>query len=279
MSGRSLVGADEDSVPWRGGAVSDVAHCVLAPNPSPWTLEGTNTWIIGGADELCVVVDPGPLENGHREAIESQLEARNQRIGSLVLTHGHVDHAAGALELAQRHRVDVRAWDPRVAHLSSHRGDTAVLSADEIIEAGGVDMRVLPTPGHSSDSVSLLVGSSILTGDTVLGRGTTLVAHPDGRLDEYLRSLTMLSKVCQESGTQYLLPGHGPVLDEPGRVVEYYLDHRRERLDQVRQAASGGAHSARKIVEMVYADVPREVWPAAEATVLAQLHYLGLEPD
>lgn len=272
MSGRALSGGQPGE--WSGGSITPYAHCVLAPNPSPWTLEGTNTWIIGADGGDCVVVDPGPLENGHCDAIEQLLEERNQGVLAVVLTHGHIDHSAGAQEFAQRHGVDVRAWDDRFAHSAAHRSDDAVLSADEVIEVGDANIRVVATPGHSSDSVCLVVDSSILTGDTVLGRGTTVVAYPDGRLDDYLRSLRVLSDVSDAYGITRLLPGHGPVLDEPAKVLEYYLTHRQERLEQVRAAAEGGAPSAREIVQIVYADVPREVWPAAEATVLAQLEYL-----
>lgn len=277
MSGRSLTGPASEA--WAGGEVTAVAHCILAPNPSPWTLDGTNTWLIGAPGGACLVVDPGPLENGHLEAIEEQLQRRNQRVAAVVLTHGHIDHSAGAEEFGRRHRADVRAWDERLTFSPAHRRDPAVLSEGEVLEVEGEEVRVLATPGHSSDSVCLVVDSSIVTGDTVLGRGTTLVAHPDGRLTEYLSSLRLLADVCADEGVERLLPGHGPVLEQPGRVLDYYLEHRMERLEQVRRAAIMGANSAREIVEIVYADVPREVWPAAESTVLAQLEYLREHPN
>jgi glyoxylase-like metal-dependent hydrolase (beta-lactamase superfamily II) len=251
-----------DSNTWTGGVVSALASCVLAPNASPWTLDGTNTWIVGEVGGACVVIDPGPLGGGHDAAILAEVEERRSRVGAIVLTHGHIDHSEGADELAHRLNVPVRSWSPRT------------LTESDRIEVGGAELRVLPTPGHSSDSVCFLLGDAIVTGDTVLGRGTSLVAHPDGRLSEYLDSLQALSRMCAESGIRQLLPGHGPVIDDPQRVVDYYLRHRLERLEQVKAAVEGGATSAMEVVNAVYADIAPEVRPAAEATVMAQLAYL-----
>jgi glyoxylase-like metal-dependent hydrolase (beta-lactamase superfamily II) len=260
MSGRFLVG-DDDA--WFGGIVSALAACVLAPNASPWTLDGTNTWVVGELGGACVVIDPGPLGGGHDAAILAEVEERRSRVAAIVLTHGHIDHSEGADELARRLSVPVRSWSSRT------------LADSDRIDVGGAELRVLPTPGHSSDSVCFVLDDAILTGDTVLGRGTSLVAHPDGRLSEYLDSLQALSRMCTESGIRQLLPGHGPVIDDPQRVVDYYLRHRLERLEQVRAAVAGGAASAGEVVDLVYADVPPEVRPAAEATVMAQLAYLA----
>jgi glyoxylase-like metal-dependent hydrolase (beta-lactamase superfamily II) len=112
---------------------------------------------------------------------------------------------------------------------------------------------------------------AVLTGDHVLGRGTTVVAYPDGRLREYLDSLRRLADV----GATTLLPGHGPVVENAAEVVAYYVRHRHERLDQVREALANGATTPREVVERVYADVDRRLWPAAEQSVRAQLDYLG----
>ncbi len=259
MSGRMLVG---ENGPWTGGEVSSKAVCVLAPNASPWTLDGTNTWVVGEPDGACVVIDPGPLGGGHESAILATIEERRGRVSAIILTHGHIDHSEGADELARSLNVPVRSFKSRS------------LGDRDRIEVNGGELRVLATPGHSSDSVCFVLDDDILTGDTVLGRGTSLVAHPDGRLAEYLDSLRILSRVCAESGIRRLLPGHGPVLDEPRRVVDYYLRHRLERLDQVKAAMAGGATSVAEVVDIVYADIPPDVRPAAESTVQAQLAYL-----
>lgn len=278
MSGRNLVGGADVSSggEWSGGVVTDLAECVLAPNPSPWTLDGTNTWILGARGGTSVIVDPGPVADGHREAILHTLERRRSSVAAVVLTHGHLDHSEGAAELASYLGVGVRAWDPALS-VAGH-GDDATLAHDDRIEVEGADIRVIATPGHSSDSVCFLVGDSVLTGDTVLGRGTSMVAYPDGTLADYLASLQILAGVCSEHAVRRLLPGHGPVLEDPTRVVEYYVAHRHQRLQQVNSAMHGGAVTAQQIVDLVYSDIPPQVRPAAEATVLAQLEYLRDNP-
>lgn len=256
---------------WAGGAFG-AAECVLAPNASPWTLDGTNTWLLAG-DGASVLIDPGPLGGGHRERILEAAERRSAPIAGIVLTHGHIDHSEGARDLASQLGVGVRALDP------GHRfGDEGLAEGDRI-ELPGLEARVIATPGHSSDSVCLVHDGALLTGDTVLGRGTTLVAWPDGRLGDYLLSLDRLRELAEREGIARILPGHGPVVDDPVAVLLAYLAHRRERLAQVRAAVDDGLVTAPAIVERVYADVPREVWPAAEQTVRAQLDYLGLPAD
>ncbi len=148
----------------------------------------------------------------------------------------------------------------------------------EVIEAAGVQLHVVATPGHTSDSVSLLLdgpgsGPAVLTGDTVLGRGTTVIAHPDGALGPYLTSLQRLAGLVP--GT-VALPGHGPELPDAAEAARAYLAHREQRLDQVRAALEtlGAEATPRQVVELVYADVDRSVWFAAEMSVRAQLDHL-----
>jgi glyoxylase-like metal-dependent hydrolase (beta-lactamase superfamily II) len=137
-------------------------------------------------------------------------------------------------------------------------------------------VEVVATPGHTADSLSFLLpaDAAVLTGDTVLGRGTTVVAHPDGRLEDYLGSLERLRAMSASGTVSTVLPGHGPALDDATEVIGRYLAHRRERLEQVRAAVAAGAQTAREVVERVYADVDRALWPAAEHSVRAQLEYL-----
>ena len=270
MSGHvlPLVGSTE---PWHGGVVTDSATCILAPNPSPWTLDGTNTWLLSApGSPAAVVVDPGPDDPGHAEAVRAAAEERGTRIAVVLLTHGHIDHSEGARALADSVGVGVRALDPQ------HRlGDEGLVDGD-IVDLGDWALRVVGTPGHSHDSVSLQVphDGTVLTGDTVLGRGTSLVAWPDGRLGDYLDSLDRLRSLADD-GMTMLLPGHGPVLRDPVAALDGYLAHRRARLAEVEEVVRGGVTDAESIVEIVYADVPREVWPAAELTVRAQLEYLA----
>ncbi|HUR51077.1 MAG TPA: MBL fold metallo-hydrolase [Mycobacteriales bacterium] len=247
--------------------VTPTAGVVLAPNPGPMTLEGTNTWVLQGPGrEDVLVVDPGPLDEGHLERVASTGD-----VSLIVLTHGHYDHSEGARRLHEMTGAHVLSLDP-----SYTIGGEALTEDGEVFGAAGVTLRLLHTPGHSSDSVSLYVEDdpAVLTGDTILGRGTTVVAHPDGVLRDYLRSLERL----RELGDVTVLPGHGPELPHAGVAAQQYLDHREQRLEQVRAAVGSGARTAREVVETVYADVDRVLWPAAELSVRAQLDFLGVTP-
>jgi glyoxylase-like metal-dependent hydrolase (beta-lactamase superfamily II) len=246
--------------------VTSRATRVLAPNPGPMTLDGTNTWVLRepGADS-CVVVDPGPLDESHLERVAAQ-----GPIALVVLTHGHADHAEGAGRFHEMTGAPVVARDPALCI------DAEPLDDNSMHDVASVDWVTLLTPGHSSDSICLLLRAdkALLTGDTVLGRGTTVVAHPDGRLGDYLDSLNRLRDLARED-VDIVLPGHGPVLDAPLDVFEYYIRHRQERLVQVRDALSDGATDAKDVVRRVYADVDPVLWSAAESSVRAQIDYLA----
>jgi glyoxylase-like metal-dependent hydrolase (beta-lactamase superfamily II) len=247
------------------------ARCVLAPNPSPMTLDGTNTWIIAepGAP-AAIVVDPGPLDEGHLQRVRQQATARDRRVAVIVLTHRHSDHSAGAARLAQLTGAPVRAIDP-----AQVLGDEGLAPGDVLTQAG-CELRVIATPGHTDDSVSLQLtqDGAILTGDTVLGRGTTVIAE-DGNLADYLGSLRRLRALADQVELHALLPGHGPLLAQPAAALDYYLAHREERLDQVRAALAAGDTSPEQIVARVYADVDPVLWPPAALSVRAQLTYLA----
>jgi len=163
----------------------------------------------------------------------------------------------------------VLAADPAHSELA------APIDADAILDQAGLAIRAIVTPGHSSDSVCFVVAVDgqrvVLTGDTILGRGTTVVAHPDGNLADYLDSLRLL----QGLGDAPVLPGHGPALAECGAAASFYLQHRLNRLAQVEAARAAGARTAAAVVALVYADVDRSLWWAAEMSVAAQLAYLS----
>ncbi|MGH3151364.1 MAG: MBL fold metallo-hydrolase [Streptosporangiaceae bacterium] len=247
------------------------ATCLLAPNPSPMTLDGTNTWVIAepGSSSV-VVVDPGPQDEGHLRRVLAAAQAGERRIASILLTHGHSDHSAGAARLAELSGAPVQAADP-----AGRLGSEGFAGGDVITEAG-CELRVVATPGHTADSVSLLLPAdgALFTGDTVLGRGTTVIAQ-DGNLGDYLRTLGQLRELAAGAGLRLLLPGHGPMLGDPVATLDYYLSHRAERLDQVRSALTAGARTPAEIVAMIYTDVDRSLWPAAEWSVRAQLDYLN----
>ena len=245
---------------------------VRAPNPGPMTLDGTNTWLVGEPTSGSVaVVDPGPLIVAHLDAI---VAAAPGGISAVLLTHRHLDHAESAAELGRRAGCGVRAADTTL------RVGPDGLDDGDRVEVAGATLTAVATPGHTSDSVSLLAAGNdgvvrLLSGDTVLGRGTTVITHPDGDLAAYLDSLARLRDLVTERGISEILPGHGPVVTDPAGWLTYYYEHRQERLDQVRSAVAAGARTAAEVVATVYADVDRRVWPAAEQSVRAQLDYLA----
>jgi glyoxylase-like metal-dependent hydrolase (beta-lactamase superfamily II) len=249
--------------------VTPGASVLLQRNPGPMTLDGTNTWLLRapGADET-VVVDPGEASDEHLDL----LLAAAPKIALVLVTHGHFDHSQSAAALHERTCAPARAVDPQHCHGADP------LAAGMSFDAAGLRVETLGTPGHTADSVSFVVrdGSAavtaVLTGDTILGRGTTVVAHPDGNLRDYLDSLHRLADL----GPVAVLPGHGPELPDLAAAARFYLDHRQERLEQVRAALVrlGPDATARQIVEHVYADVDESVWWAAELSVNAQLEYL-----
>jgi glyoxylase-like metal-dependent hydrolase (beta-lactamase superfamily II) len=255
------------------------ARCVLAPNPSLMTLDGTNTWLIAEPGSgPAIAVDPGPDDERHLERVRAAAAEAGQRIEKIVLTHGHADHSAGAGRLAELTGAPVLAVDP------AHRlGAAGALRPGDAVRAGGCELRVIQTPGHTSDSVCLLLEAdgALLTGDTVLGRGTTVIAS-DGNLGDYLRSLDRLRALADEPGLRALLPGHGPLLSEPAQTLDYYIAHRAERLAEIEAALAAGCRTLADIVARVYVDVDRALWPFAEWSVRAQLAYLaergGLPP-
>jgi glyoxylase-like metal-dependent hydrolase (beta-lactamase superfamily II) len=238
--------------------VAEVAHGivrVLAPNPGLMTLDGTNTYICTAPSGTCVV-DPGPAGDGHHERVLEVLDGGE--VGAVVLTHMHGDHSAGAWTLAETLGCAVlRQLD-------------GTLVEEQQLPGG---LTVVATPGHTGDSVCLVSQAGpVLTGDTILGRGTAVVAHPDGVLGPYLASLERL----QAFRGREVLPGHGPTLHDVAAVAEAYLGHRRIRLEAVRSALAAGVPAdPEDVVPVVYAEVDRALWPAAALSVAAQLAYLA----
>ncbi len=250
---------------------------VLAPNPGPMTLSGTSTWVLGDPSVgPPVVVDPGPDDAGHRERV---LAVAGGRAAVVLLTHGHLDHSEGAAAFAERSGSAVRAVDP------VWRTGTEGLADGDVVEVPGARLEVVSTPGHTRDSVSLLLThdgpdgpvADLLTGDTVLGFGSTVITHPDGDLGAYLASLDRLLALVTERGIARALPGHGPVVQDPIAVLAGYRQHRLERLEQVRAAQARGASTPEEVLALVYPDTlgtPLE--RAAAQSVRAQLDHLAV---
>jgi glyoxylase-like metal-dependent hydrolase (beta-lactamase superfamily II) len=240
----------------------DWVTLLRAPNPGPMTLDGTNTWVLRapGAAEA-VVIDPGPLDHGHLAAI-----AGHAPVTTILITHGHHDHVEGAAELSRLlGGSPVRAADPQ------HCVGAEPLTSG-VLRLAGLELEVLPTPGHTADSVCFVMHEAVFSGDTILGRGTTVVAWPDGDLGAYLNSLGLLAAYPRP-----LLPGHGPVRPDCAEVARAYLAHRRERLAQVAAAVAAGADTPEAVVNVVYPDIDPGVRFAAEWSARAQLDYLRRE--
>jgi glyoxylase-like metal-dependent hydrolase (beta-lactamase superfamily II) len=262
---------------WTGGSFGSRAACVLAPNASMMTLDGTNTWVLREPDaRRSIVVDPGPSVLAHLDAVA---DAAGE-VGVVLLTHHHADHSEAAREFAERMGCGVRALDPAYRLGSEGLGDGDLVAVD------GLEVRVVATPGHTADSLSFLLPAerAVLTGDTVLGRGTTVVAHPDGQLGAYLDSLDRLHALAEEHEVEAIWPGHGPVIEDALGALDFYVAHRRERLSQVEAAVEQLARDTdgpvgddlpRRVVEIVYRDVEPVLWGAAELSVRAQLAYLS----
>ena len=226
---------------------------VRAPNPSPYTLDGTNTYVVDGW-----VVDPGPDDDGHLDRV---LEAADGSVAGIVLTHGHPDHADGAPALAER--TGVRVERP----------------------AGGAEVgpfRVVPTPGHAPDHVALVWRRVVFAGDTVLGAGSVFVSPGRGAMAAYLDSLRRLRDIDPE----VIAPGHGPFVWDPRGKIDEYVEHRLDRERRVLAALDAGARTRDDLLDAAWDDVPFDQAPvlrlAAGVTLDAHLEKLrdeGRLPD
>jgi glyoxylase-like metal-dependent hydrolase (beta-lactamase superfamily II) len=233
---------------------------VLAPNPSVYTLEGTNTWVVG--DGPTTVIDPGPDDPSHHDEVMREAG----EVAAVLVTHGHEDHADGAIAFGIRVGAPVRAW--RLTGAEQIRDGART-------EVPGATLVAVHTAGHSADHVAFFEPDerALFTGDAVVGRGTSFIDPPDGDLTAYLASLhTML-----ELGPRTIYPGHGPVvLDAPGKLREY-LAHRAEREEQVLAGLAAGDDRVAQLVERIYAEHPPEVHALAARSVTAHLLKLQRE--
>jgi glyoxylase-like metal-dependent hydrolase (beta-lactamase superfamily II) len=235
---------------------------VLAPNPGPMTLEGTNTWVVGA--DPAIVIDPGPDDAGHLEAVRAEAG----RVGVILLTHRHPDHAPGAAPLARATGASVHAWRPEAA-------ESPLAAGQELTAGDGTVLRAVHTPGHTPDHVVFFAPAAraLFTGDAVLGRGTSVIDPPEGDLGAYLRSLDAMIALHPRT----LYPGHGPAAWAAVDKLEEYRSHREERERQVLEAMAEGPRTPEEIVATVYTDYPPEVTPLAARSVLA--HLLKLERE
>jgi glyoxylase-like metal-dependent hydrolase (beta-lactamase superfamily II) len=218
---------------------------VRADNPSPLTLQGTNTYVVGSW-----IVDPGPADPDHLDAVE---RAAAQGIEGIVLTHDHADHSEAAQPLAAR------------------RGGLPVVRPSDGEEVG--PFRALATPGHSPDHVCLVVRRMCFTGDAVLGEGSVFIAPGEGSLSAYLRSLRRL----RELDLEVLCPGHGPYVRDPPAKLDEYIAHRLDRERRLLEALDSGLRTPDELLDSAWSDVPPELRAAAALSLQAHLEKLGEE--
>ena len=239
-------------------AAEDIA-LVRADNPGPFTLDGTNTWIVGR--EPCWVIDPGPAIEHHVERVAAEAAERGG-LGGIALTHGHADHSAAVAPLLARcgdAEVAAMAWEGATKPLSS--GDSAG------------PLEAIATPGHSTDHLAYRAGPVLFSGDAVLGRGSVFVYPDRGALGGYLRALRELL----ELPLTLICPGHGPLVTEPQEKIEQYLAHRLDRERRLREALDDGLRGADELLDRVWSDAPPELRRAAAVTLAAHLDKLAEE--
>jgi glyoxylase-like metal-dependent hydrolase (beta-lactamase superfamily II) len=212
---------------------------ILAPNPGPMTLSGTNSYIVGA--DPAYVVDPGPADEGHVEALRAEADGRGG-LGGILLTHSHADHAASVPML------DV-----------------------PVIDAG--PMTVVPTPGHAEDHVCFVLDRACFTGDLILGEGSTFVPPDGGSLAAYLDSLHRVA----ELDVDLFCPGHGPYVMDPATKVREYIDHRLDRERKLVAALERGERSRSRLLDAAWDDVPDDMRPAAAVVMQAHLQKLDAE--
>lgn len=244
---------------------------VRAPNPSPMTLTGTNSYLIdcGGGQAVCI--DPGPAIAAHLDALLQTSERMNCRLVQICLTHGHPDHAPAAALLRER------AGAPIAAHAKVALAHDRDLADGDVLRVGDTELRVFEAPGHSSDHLVFYEPreGALFTGDVVLGEGYVVIAPPDGDMRSYTRTLERLASEFPNARTIY--GGHGEPVTDPAAKLRDYLAHRQTRESELVAVLRAGKQTIPELVATIYARTDRTLWPAAARQLLAYL--IALEQE
>jgi glyoxylase-like metal-dependent hydrolase (beta-lactamase superfamily II) len=241
-----------------------------APNPGPKTLDGTNSYLVGS--DSAYVIDPGPMINSYQEMLAEAIHQARATIAGIVITHRHPDHAPGALHLQSLLSVPIlgpakTSWGEALSSVVDQE-----LSDGDRLPVDGDCLLVLETPGHTPDHLGLWLEHArvLFAGDTILGRGTTLIAPPEGNMRRYLDTLVRL----QSLEPVLIGPGHGPIITEPATKLREYIEHRQQREQEIIAVLRTGKATTNQIVQQVYVDIHADVRPLAESSVRAQLEKL-----
>jgi glyoxylase-like metal-dependent hydrolase (beta-lactamase superfamily II) len=229
---------------------------ILAPNPGPFTLSGTRTYLLGDS----AVLDPGPAIESHIEAIRTAMP----RLRTILITHRHADHAPAALPLK-------RMTGARIVAPAGVLDETdGIIRGGETVE----DLEVIATPGHTAEHVCFLSkDGDLFTGDTILGEGTTAIFPPDGNMGQYMRSLQTL----RARNPRRIYPAHGPTRDDAVALIDDYIAHRLQREQQIVNALAVGAHTIPEMRRRIYSDLDPRLEGAAAIQIAA--HLIKLEEE
>lgn len=229
---------------------------IIAPNPGPFTLDGTHTYLIGND----TVIDPGPPIEAHIAAVREAMP----RLSQILITHRHDDHAPAAIVLKQ-------VTGARILAPHGVLGDDDVdcrLADGDVVDVDGGTLRVIATPGHTREHVCFLSDAGdLFSGDTVLGEGTTTIFPPDGHMGDYMRSLQRL----RDAAPRRVYPAHGPIHDDAMPLIDGYIAHRLSREAQIVEALRGGIHRVQQIREALYPALDPRLELAADIQIAAHL--------
>jgi glyoxylase-like metal-dependent hydrolase (beta-lactamase superfamily II) len=247
---------------------------LTAPNPGPMTLEGTNTYVVG--QDPAYVIDPGPDIPEYIDALAGWLQETHRRVAAIFLTHGHPDHAPGAARLSKI-LGGVPLWASETMSYETARAAAvdSRFGPHQRFAAGTDTLEVISTPGHSHDHVAFWLPSSriLFAGDTVLGRGSSVIAPPDGDMLLYMRTLDEMLAL----DPAMIAPGHGPVITDPGAKISEYITHRNEREQQILGVLRQGPAGLEDLVNKIYVDTDPRLLDYARRSVEAQLLKLQVE--